>query len=80
MTTTELEQQILELRSRPLLLVCRDRRGREKVMSLAECRRTGSTFLHVVADDLDKLLGAELGGDDLPVEKCRENSNRKKEN
>ena len=68
MTIAELEQRILELRSRPLLLVCRDRKGREKVMTLEECRRTGSVFLYVAADDLDKFLGSELGGDNLPVE------------
>jgi len=67
-TFDELEQQIAVLRSRPLLLVCRDRKGKEQTMSLQECMRTGSVFLHVAADDLDKLLGAELGVDDLPVE------------
>lgn len=61
MTIAELEQRILELRSRPLLLVCRDRKGREKVMTLEECRRTGSVYVHVAADDLDVLLEAELG-------------------
>ncbi len=63
MTIAELEQRIAELRSRPLLLVCRDRKGREKVMTLAECRRTGSFFLHIAADSLDALLSAELGGE-----------------
>lgn len=62
MTIAELEQRIAELRSRPLLLVCRDRKGREKVMTLEECRRTGSVYIHVAADDLDVLLAAELGG------------------
>lgn len=62
MTIAELEQRIAELRSRPLLLVCRDRKGREKVMTPAECRRTGSIFIHVAVDDLDALLAAELGG------------------
>ena len=62
MTIAELEQRIAELRSRPLLLVCRDRKGREKVMTLEECRRTGSVYIHVAADDLDALLSAELGG------------------
>lgn len=61
MTLEELEQRIAELRSRPLLLVCRDRKGREKVMTLAECRRTGRVYIHVAADDLDALLEAELG-------------------
>lgn len=68
MEITELEQRISELRSRPLLLVCRDRKGCERIMTPAECCQTGSVFLHVAADDLDKFLGAELGGDDLPVE------------
>lgn len=63
MTIAELEQRIAELRSRPLLVVCWDRKGREKVMTLEECRRTGSVFLHVAADDLDALLSAELGGE-----------------
>ena len=68
MEIKELEQRIAELRSRPLLLVCRDRKGKEQTISLQKCMRTGSVFLHVAADDLDKLLGAELGGDNLPVE------------
>ena len=63
MTIAELEQRIAELRSRTLLLVCRDRKGREKVMTPAECRRTGSVFLHIAADYLDVLLSAELGGE-----------------
>ena len=63
MTAAELEKSIAELRSRPLLLVCRDKKGRQKVMTLDECRRTGSVYIHVAADDLDVLLSAELGGD-----------------
>lgn len=61
MKIAELEQRIAELRSRPLLLVCQDRKGRKKIMTLEECRRTGSSYIHVVADDLDALLSAELG-------------------
>ena len=63
MTAAELEKSIAELRSRSLLLVCRTPKGREKVMTLEECRRTGSTYIHVAVDDLDALLSAELGGD-----------------
>lgn len=63
MTLEELEKAIKALRGRPLLLVCRDRKGRQKVMTPAECRRTGSVFLHIAADDLDALLSAELGGE-----------------
>ena len=61
MTQEELDKYIAELRSRPLLLVCRDRKGREGIMTLEECRRTGSIFLHIAADDLDALLAGELG-------------------
>lgn len=61
MEIMELEQRIAELRSRPLLLVCRDPKGRQKVMTPEECRRTGSSYIHVAADDLDALLSAELG-------------------
>ena len=32
-------------------------------MTLEECRRTGSVYIHVAADDLDALLAAELGGE-----------------
>jgi len=62
MTLAELENRIAELRSRPLLLVCRDAKGRMKVMTPEECRRTGSSYIHVAAEDLDALLAAELGG------------------
>lgn len=63
MEIQELEQRITELRSRPLLLVCRDEKGRLKVMTPAECRRTGNVYVHIAADDLDALLSAELGGE-----------------
>ncbi|MBD5152254.1 MAG: hypothetical protein HDT16_07155 [Oscillibacter sp.] len=60
----ELEKRIADLRSRPLLLVCRDKKGRQKVMTLEECCRTGSIYIHVAANDLDELLSAELGGEE----------------
>lgn len=63
MTIAELEQRIAALRSRPLMLVCRTSRGKEQTMSLQECVETGSTYIHVAADELDVLLDAELGGD-----------------
>ena len=34
-----------ELRSRPLLLLCRTRRGKEKIMTLEERRRNGSNYI-----------------------------------
>lgn len=64
MTLEELEKAVAELRSRPLLLACQDRKGLQKVMTLEECYRTvGSRYIHVIADDLDALLSTELGGD-----------------
>ena len=79
MTLGELEKSIAELRSRPLLLVCRDWKGRERIMTLEECRRTGSVYIHIAADDLDALLSAELGVDALPVEnqKCNKTAHKK---
>ena len=59
----ELNRKIAQLRSRPLLVVCRTPKGREQVMSLEECRRSKSIYIHVAADDLDALLSAELGGE-----------------
>lgn len=61
MTGEELEQRIAELRSRPLLLLCRTPKGKEKVMTVAECAETGAVYIRLVADDLDELLAAELG-------------------
>ena len=31
-------------------------------MSLEGCRQTGSSYIHVVIDDLDQLLAVELAG------------------
>lgn len=44
MTVERLEKSIAELRSRPLLLLCRTRRDKEKIMTLEECRRTGAAI------------------------------------
>lgn len=63
MSILELENRVAEIRAKPLQLVCVTRKGEKRVMSIRECRETEARFLHVAADDLDKLLGAELGGD-----------------
>lgn len=62
MSVKELERRITELRSRPLVLLCRTPKGKEQVMSVRECVTTGSVYVHIVADELDELLSAELGG------------------
>ena len=63
MSILELENRVAEIRGRPLQLVCVTRKGKRRVMTIRECAESKSKFLHVVVDDLDKLLGAELGGD-----------------
>lgn len=62
MTLDELNMQIAELRSRPLLLLCRTPKGREKIMTAEECATSGAVYIRIVADDLDTVLAAELGG------------------
>lgn len=61
MTIAELEQRVMELRSRPLALLCRTPKGKEQVMTVLECVATGSVYIHITADELDELLSAELG-------------------
>lgn len=63
MEIAELEQRIAEIRSRSLLAVCVMPNGKRKTMTVQECAKTGSKFVHIAADELDELLGAELGGD-----------------
>lgn len=58
----ELEQRISELRACLLLLRCRLPNGREAVLTVADALKTGATYIHIVADDLDELLTRELGG------------------
>lgn len=59
----ELEQRVAEIRAKPLQLVCITTTGRMRLMTIQECWETGGRFLHVATDELDVLLGAELGGD-----------------
>lgn len=58
----KLEQRVSELRTRPLLLRCRLPNGREAVLTVADAVKAGATYIHIVADDLDELLAAELCG------------------
>ena len=61
MTQNEFERRIAELRAAPLCLLCRTPTGEKRIMTPQECRRTGSVYIHIVANDLDELLSAELG-------------------
>ncbi len=66
MTQEELERKIAQIRTRPLVLLCRTPDGQEKEMNVQECMETGSAFIHIVGgrelDDLDALLADELKG------------------
>ena len=61
MSIEELEQRVMEIRHRPLMMICRTPNGKERPMTVRECATTGSTYIHVAADDLDALLAGELG-------------------
>lgn len=63
MGISELERRVAEIRAKPLQLVCVTAAGRMRLMTARECQETGARFLHVATDELDVLLGAELGGD-----------------
>ena len=58
----ELELRVMEIRRRPLMMICRTPNGKERPMTVRECATTGSTYIHVAVDDLDALLAGELGG------------------
>ena len=63
MSILELENRVAEIQAKPLQLVCVTRKGERRIMTIRECAESKSRFVHVVVDDLDRLLGAELGGD-----------------
>lgn len=61
MTICEIERQVKILRERPLRIVCQTPKGQVRSMSVRECVETGSSFLHIAADELDELLEQALG-------------------
>ena len=61
MSIEELELREMEIRRRPLMMICRTPNGKERPMTVRECATTGSAYIHVAADDLDALLAGELG-------------------
>lgn len=60
MTQIELEKRIAEIRSKPLMVVCKTCSGFTSVMSVQDCIKTGSQFIHIAADELDVLLDQAL--------------------
>lgn len=69
MTIEEIETEANRIRAGPLQVFCVTREGKRRVMTVRECKESGSRFVHVVDDALDALLGRELGGDNEPVER-----------
>lgn len=63
MDILELESKVAEIRGRPLQVIGITSTGKARTMTVRECWKTKSKFLHVADDELDALLGAELGGD-----------------
>lgn len=66
MTIDQLEQRVKELRSRPLLILCKTPEGLERVMTVRECCQTGSRYICINASSLDTLLAAALEDRDIP--------------
>lgn len=62
----ELEQRIAEIRAKPLLLICQMPSGKHS-LTIRECWESRSRFVHVNCDEIDKVLGASLGGDNERV-------------
>ena len=63
MDIDEIERAVQAIRDRPLILLCVTRKGERRVMTIPECVESGAKYVHVVVDQLDELLGRELGGD-----------------
>lgn len=60
----ELETRIVQLRARPLTLLCRTPDGQRRVMTVRECVETRSSFIHIISDDLDQLLDDAINNTD----------------
>lgn len=50
------------VRRERIKVLARTPAGRERVMSIAECRRTGSAYIQLVLNEMDSLLEQELKG------------------
>ncbi len=61
MTPEALERRIAELQTQPLVLLCKARDGKVRSMSVSECLESGSSYIHLGFDRLDRLLARELG-------------------
>lgn len=63
MNIDEIERAVQAIRAKPLQLIGITPTGERCIMSVRQCVESKAKYLHIVADELDALLGVELGGD-----------------
>ena len=63
MEIDEIERAVQVIRTRPLQMICLTKKGERRIMTVRQCVESKAKYLHIVADELDALLGVELGGD-----------------
>lgn len=63
MDISEIEAKIKEIRDGSLKLLCLMPSGKTRTLTVRECIEAKAKYVHVVVDQLDELLGRELGGD-----------------
>ncbi len=67
----KIERNITELRARPLALLSRIPEGKEHSMTVRECISSRSSYIRVIADDLDALLAGCLEKEIIATTKQR---------
>lgn len=71
MNIDELERKITEIRSKPMLLVCRTPSGKTRRLTIRQCWDAGARFVHVDCTEIDAILGVALGGDNDSIAENR---------
>lgn len=60
MTEQQLLSEIERIRQKPLVVVCQTPEGKRAAMTIQDCLKIGLPYLHIAADELDRLLDKEL--------------------
>lgn len=63
MDILEIENKVAEIRGRPLKVICVMPTGRICTATVRQCAESKARYVRIIVDELDALLGAELGGD-----------------
>ena len=63
----EIEAKIREIRGRPLKVICVMPTGRICTATVRQCAESKARYVRIIADELDELLGAALGGDNEQI-------------